>query len=286
MSTIRELFSKTRLNKTDAKVLMAHVCYQLLKWPKSALISHDTDLLPQNVIELWNELESKRINGEPIAYLIGHREFHEINLQVGPGVLIPRPETELLVEIGLEEIKRCAALNLSKISLLDLGTGSGAIALAIAKAAQSMSELQLEIIAIDQSLEALSIAKKNCTQLGLNSIVSFYQSDWYKNLPVGKFQIILSTPPYIPKGDPHLIEGDLRFEPASALTDDNDGLDAYRTIVGQASEFLQPTGLLAVEHGYNQKADVQALFLKNNFKSIQTIKDLAGLDRVTLGRIG
>lgn len=274
------------LNKTDAKVLMAHVCHKVLAWPKTALISRDTDFLPQIAIELWEQLETKRISGEPIAYLIGHREFHEIDLEVGPGVLIPRPETEMLVEIGLNEINRINKSGQTKIRLLDLGTGSGAIALAIAKASQNIRDIQLEVVAVDQSSEALTIAKSNCERLELQSMVNFYQSDWYNNLPINKFQIILSNPPYIPEGDPHLSQGDLRFEPLSALTDHKDGLEAYREIIGQAIQFLEPNGLLAVEHGYNQKSDIQALFEKNNFHSIQTIKDLAELDRVTLGCIG
>lgn len=289
MQTIKELFARTSLEKTDARVLMAHVCQTTLNWPKSALLSRDTDLLPQKTIDLWLQLENRRIKGEPVAYLIGYKEFHEITLEVGPGVLIPRPETELLVEIALTEIKRLKESGQSKIRILDLGTGSGAIALAlanIAKPSNAISNIEMEIVGIDQSLDALNIAKRNSERLQLNSIVSFYQGNWYSALNEETFQIILSNPPYIPAGDPHLAQGDLRFEPPSALTDHKDGLQAYREIIGRASDFLVQNGLLAVEHGYDQKEAVQKLFVQNEFKSIQTLQDLASLDRVTLARVG
>lgn len=285
MANIKELFAKTSLDRTDAKVLMAHVCQKTLGWPKSFLISRDTDELSTDAIELWLELESKRSNGEPVAYLVGHREFHEIDLLVAPGVLIPRPETELLVDIGISEINRLHANNKEKVRVLDLGTGSGAIALALAHAITKIKAINIEVIAIDQSLEALAIAKKNCARLHLDSVVTFKQSNWFEQIELRTFEIILSNPPYIPLGDSHLNQGDLRFEPESALTDHKDGLEAYRTILNNAHQYLTPNGLLAVEHGFDQGLAIYKLFQEKGFRDIQTIQDLSGQDRVTQGRI-
>lgn len=285
MTNIKELFANTSLDRTDAKVLMAHVCQKTLGWPKSSLISRDTDELSTDAIELWLELEAKRSNGEPVAYLVGHREFHEIDLLVAPGVLIPRPETELLVDIGISEVNRLHANGKEKVRALDLGTGSGAIALALAHAITKIKVINIEVIAIDQSLEALAIAKKNCARLHLDSIVTFKQSNWFEQIELSPFEIILSNPPYIPLGDSHLNQGDLRFEPQSALTDHKDGLEAYRTILNNAHQYLSPNGLLAVEHGFDQGLAIYKLFQEKGFRDIQTVQDLSGQDRVTQGRI-
>ena len=285
MTNIKELFANTSLDRTDAKVLMAHVCQKTLGWPKSSLISRDTDELSTDAIELWLELEAKRSNGEPVAYLVGHREFHEIDLLVAPGVLIPRPETELLVDIGISEVNRLHANGKEKVRALDLGTGSGAIALALAHAITKIKVINIEVIAIDQSLEALAIATKNCARLHLDSVVTFKQSNWFEQIELSPFEIILSNPPYIPLGDSHLNQGDLRFEPQSALTDHKDGLEAYRTILNNAHQYLSPNGLLAVEHGFDQGLAIYKLFQEKGFRDIQTVQDLSGQDRVTQGRI-
>lgn len=285
MPTIKALFAKTPLDKTDAKVLMAHVCQTTLGWPKTALISRDTDELEQSTVDLWLELEAKRLAGEPVAYLIGHREFHEIDLEVGPGVLIPRPETELLVDIGLNEIQQLHLSSPLEIQVLDLGTGSGAIALALANAAAKLHLPNVGVLAIDESMAALRIAEKNCARLNLGSIVRFQQSNWYEQLKPCLFDLILSNPPYIPLGDPHLSQGDLRFEPQSALTDHKDGLEAYRVILSNAAKFLKPNGFVAVEHGFDQGTDLKKLFLENGFSNIQTTQDISGQDRVTQGRL-
>lgn len=285
MTNIKELFANTSLDRTDAKVLMAHVCQKTLGWPKSSLISRDTDELSTDAIELWLELEAKRSNGEPVAYLVGHREFHEIDLLVAPGVLIPRPETELLVDIGIGEVNRLHANGKANVRALDLGTGSGAIALALAHAITKIKAINIEIIAIDQSLEALAIAKNNCARLHLDSVVTFKQSNWFEQIELSPFEIILSNPPYIPLGDSHLNQGDLRFEPQSALTDHKDGLEAYRSILNNAHQYLSPNGLLAVEHGFDQGLAIYKLFQEKGFRDIQTVQDLSGHDRVTQGRI-
>ena len=278
----------TSVDKTDAKFLLSHLCQTLLQWPKSYLYSHDLDPLPDAFIKAWQEMESKRINGTPVAYLVGHREFHNIDLHVAPGVLIPRPETEILVDLVIQEIERLLTLknHEKRIRVLDLGTGSGAIALAIAKHFEDLSpELQPRIIALDQSIEALEIAKKNSALLKLNHLVQFIESDWFSNITNdSKFDIIVSNPPYIAFGDPHLIQGDLRFEPSNALTDGADGLQAYRIITHQAPSFLSSNGLLLLEHGYEQGAAIRNLFSDNGFYDMITIRDLANLERHTVGR--
>jgi release factor glutamine methyltransferase len=224
----------------------------------------------------WKLLVSKRLNGEPIAYLVGKKGFHNIELQVAPGVLIPRPETELLVEIGLREINRLGG----KAQILDLGTGSGAIALAIASAAP-----QSQVIATDQSPEALAIARSNAQSLKLERQVQFVQGSWYEAIEKdATFDLILSNPPYIEKGDPHLQQGDLRFEPINALTDQANGLSCLVAIISRAQPHLNPQGLIAVEHGFNQSDTVVELMRSAGLGDIQTHLDLAGHRRVASGR--
>jgi release factor glutamine methyltransferase len=224
----------------------------------------------------WKLLESKRLNGEPIAYLVGKKGFHNIELKVAPGVLIPRPETELLVEIGLREITRLGG----KAQILDLGTGSGAIALAIASAAP-----QSRVIATDQSPEALAIARSNAQHLRLEPQVQFAQGSWYEAIEKDTaFDVILSNPPYIEKGDPHLQQGDLRFEPINALTDQANGLSCLASIISRAQLHLNPQGLIAVEHGFDQSDAVVELMKSEGLGDIQTHLDLAGHRRVASGR--
>ena len=190
--------------------------------------------------------------------------------------MIPRPETELLVEIGLQEIKR---LN-TPTSILDLGTGSGAIALAIANEAP-----QAIVTATDQSIEALKIAKANAKQLKIVDRVQFFQGSWYEALEVGtSFDVILSNPPYIASQDSHLNQGDLRFEPLSALTDHGTGLTCLGTIISGAQQYLNPNGLIAVEHGFDQSKAVVSLMKLAGLRDIQTHVDLGGHSRVASGR--
>jgi release factor glutamine methyltransferase len=224
----------------------------------------------------WKALEARRLSGEPIAYLVGKRGFHNIELYVAPGVLIPRPETELLVEIGLREIKR---LN-TPASILDLGTGSGAIALAIVHEAPNA-----QITATDQSIEALEIAKINAAHLNVTSRVQFFQGNWYEALNGSpSFDVILSNPPYIASQDEHLCQGDLRFEPISALTDHGSGLTCLEKIISGAKGHLNPNGLLALEHGFDQSEAVVALMKSAGFSNIQTHLDLGAHFRVASGR--
>ena len=274
--SLRALLKDSTLASSDAKVLMAYVLEKHYQLPRSALLSRDELELNDIALEDWKKLESKRLQGEPVAYLIGKRGFHKIELYVAPGVLIPRPETELLVEIGLQEIKRLNA----PVSILDLGTGSGAIALAIASDAP-----QAIITATDQSTEALEIAKTNAKQLEIADRVQFFQGSWYEALETGaSFDVILSNPPYIASHDSHLNQGDLRFEPLSALTDHDTGLSCLETIISGAQKHLKPNGLIAVEHGFDQSEAVVSLMKLAGLRDIQTHLDLGGHYRVASAR--
>jgi len=274
--SLRSLLGNCPLPHNEARILMAHILEQHYQLPRSALLSRDQMELSQIALEHWQSLLSKRLIGEPIAYLIGKRGFHNIELFVAPGVLIPRPETELLVEIGLQEITRLE----KPTKVLDLGTGSGAIALAIAHAAP-----QALVTATDESVEALEIAKTNAQSLGLESRVQFRKGCWYEFLDQEAcFEIILSNPPYIASQDPHLAQGDLRFEPISALTDHANGLTCLEVIISGSEAHLKPNGLLAVEHGFDQSDAVIALMNAVGLQGIQSHLDLAGHHRVVSGR--
>ena len=277
--SLRSLLGSTLLPQAEARILMAHVLNKHYQLPRSALLSRDDMSLNDKALEEWKILESKRLQGHPIAYLLGKRGFHNIELQVAPGVLIPRPETELLVEIGLREIKRIQK-EVATPNVLDLGTGSGAIALAIAHEAPKAM-----LTATDQSSEALAIARANAKHLGLDSRTEFLQGDWYEAL-VGKvlFDVILSNPPYIADQDPHLTKGDLRFEPISALTDHSSGLSCLEAIIQGAMAYLKPMGLIAVEHGFDQSESVADLMKTAGFSDIQIHQDLAGHNRTVSAR--
>lgn len=274
--SLRALLRDSALASTDAKVLMAYILEKHYQLPRSVLLSRDELELNDIALEDWKKLESKRLQGEPVAYLIGRRGFHNIELYVAPGVLIPRPETELLVEIGLQEIER---LN-TPASILDLGTGSGAIALAIASDAS-----QAIVTATDQSTEALEIARTNAKQLKVADRVQFLQGSWYEALEAcASFDVILSNPPYIASQDSHLNQGDLRFEPLSALTDHGTGLSCLESIISGAQLYLKPNGLIAVEHGFDQSEAVVSLMKLAGLRDIQTHVDLGGHYRVASGR--
>jgi release factor glutamine methyltransferase len=276
VSTIQELLKKSTLDKVDAKVLLAHLINKHLDWPKSALISRDTDQLPKPLIEEWAALEKQRAEGHPVAYLTGKKEFFNIELKVAPGVLIPRPETELLVELVIDFV---LASGRKGPRILDLGTGSGAIGLALAKNIPNS-----QVTCVDVSAEALTIAQENARLLNLNS-VKFIQSNWFDDLATALpaeeyvFDVIVSNPPYIRHDDIHLSQGDLRFEPASALTDEHDGLMAYRSIFKEAITFLNTGGLILVEHGFDQSKEVCELLQEQNYTNIKAHQDLAGIWR-------
>jgi release factor glutamine methyltransferase len=206
---------------------------------------------------------------------MGYRDFWNLRLQVSPATLIPRPETELLVEVALEKL---ATLSSQTVSVLDLGTGTGAIALALA---QERPDIQL--LAVDASTAALDIARSNA-QLNQINNVSFVQSNWFSELPSQRFDLIVSNPPYIEQNDPHLTQGDVRFEPISALASGLDGLDDIRHIIQHAPAWLNPQGWLLLEHGYNQGQAVSTLMLKRGLQNVQCLPDWAGIERVNLGQ--
>ena len=235
------------------------------------LITQSDYLLTPSELQSYGQLEQRRVLGEPIAYLTGQREFYGLNFRVTPAVLIPRPDTELLVELALQHAAPHSAL-------LDLGTGSGAIAVAIA---HQRSDLQ--VWASDISEPALAVARQNALTHGCN--ITFVLSDWYTRLPERQWQIIVSNPPYIEQHDPHLKQGDLRFEPIHALTDHADGLSACRQLIAGAAAYLSTDGWLLIEHGYDQAAKVRELFAAHSFKQIQSWRDLGGIERVSGAQI-
>jgi release factor glutamine methyltransferase len=274
--SLRELISNCALPANEARILLAHLLEKHYQLPRSALLSRDDMSLNEEAFGEWESLISRRVLGEPIAYILGKKGFHHIELQVGPGVLIPRPETELLVEIGLTEI---AKFN-KPTRVLDLGTGSGAIALSIASAMPLAS-----LLATDQSTEALAIAKQNAQTLNLLDQVQFLLGSWYAALTEpSQFDLIVSNPPYIAHQDPHLTQGDLRFEPVSALTDYGSGLGCLEIIITQANRYLKPGGLIAVEHGFDQSEAVIGLMKVAGLIDVQAHLDLAGHYRAASGR--
>lgn len=275
MTTIRELLSSATSSgeveaRHEAEMLLGHALGTSRAW----LFAH-SDLQPTvAVCEHFSQLLSARRGGEPVAYLIGRRGFWTLDLAVTPDVLIPRPETELLVELALARI----ALDADS-SVLDLGTGSGAIALAIAS-----ERPRARIVATDASAAALAVARANAQRLEILNI-EFLQGDWYAALDGHRFDIIVSNPPYIADGDAHLGSGDLRFEPATALVSGADGLDAIRILAAGAARHLSAQAWLLLEHGSDQAAGVRALLEANGFCAVQSALDIAAHERVTLGRL-
>ncbi len=221
----------------------------------------------------FRALMHRRAKGTPLAYLTGHKEFYSINLRVSSDTLVPRPETEILVDQLLRHI---APMGVAKV--LDLGTGCGAIALAIKQQRPNTS-----VVAVDASEAALSIASKNGSRLGLE--VEWIFSSWFKALDEQQFGFIVSNPPYVGREDPRLIDGVLRHEPREALDGGMDGVASIREIITGAPRVLAPGGTLLLEHGNDQKLTVSKLLRANSFRSIETHQDLAGHDRVTLGRV-
>jgi release factor glutamine methyltransferase len=223
-------------------------------------------------VQYFGELTQRRACGEPVAYLTGKREFYSLDFKVTPAVLIPRPETELLVDLALERIPVDRSLK-----VLDLGTGSGAIALTIARHRPLAS-----IIAVDVSIEAIAVAKSNAEQLDAHN-VRIMKGDWYDGLAGERFDLIVSNPPYVASADPHLARGDLRFEPSIALTDGGDGLDCLRSIIGSAPAHLVTGGTLLVEHGYDQAEACRRLMNNAGIGAIICHSDLAGIPRISGG---
>lgn len=251
----------------DSKVLLA-ACLEreivyLHTWPEKHL--------DEQQIKNFEKFVSRRVEGHPVAHIVGYRDFWSLRLKVSPATLIPRPETELLVEIAL-------ALNLAEhASVLDLGTGTGAIALALASEQPNWS-----ITGLDKSTQAVALAKANATLHKLEQ-VNFIQSDWFSAIEQRQFDLIVTNPPYIEDMDQHLLLGDVRFEPSSALTSGPDGLDDIRLIVSQSKHHLANNGWLVIEHGFQQSKQVVDILTAQSFKQVRSELDLNGLPRVTLG---
>jgi release factor glutamine methyltransferase len=253
----------------DAEVLLCSILQKqrshLRAWPDKTLDDQQADLF-------WAAV-AKRQQGHPIAYITGYREFWSRDFQVSPDVLIPRPDTELLIECALKLIP-----NDKPCKILDLGTGSGIIAITLAV------ECPLaHVTATDISQAALTVAQSNAKQHGVDHI-QFYLSDWFSQVPDSLFDLIISNPPYIAEGDPHLQDGDLRFEPQTALVAPDNGLRDIQTLVDQARSRLHNGGHLLIEHGYNQRDAVQDIFKRFAYKNVQTTIDLSGQPRVTYGQ--
>ncbi len=288
MDTVKSLLQNTVLDRVDARILLHHLCHQHLGWSREMLIAHDQDPLPSKLLADWLLLESERKNGRPVAYLINKKEFHQIELYVNEHVLIPRPDTEILVETAIGIIAhRLQTANYSQskpLQVIDLGTGSGAIILSIANHYRSQGNNgSIAFTGLDISMDALNVAILNSQDLEL-PFVKLIQSDWFSSLKSERFDLILSNPPYIASNDHHLLEGDLRFEPQCALTDGADGLTAYRRILEDSLHFLQPDGFVIVEHGFEQGNNVRNLFKDQGYYHVETKLDLSGNERMTMGQ--
>lgn len=263
-----------RLNHEEAALEAQLLLQHALNVNRAWLIAHENDALQPNTHAAFETMLQRRLNGEPIAYILGYREFYGLKLKVTPDTLIPRPDTETLVEAALEKISQS-----ENMRALDLGTGTGAIALAIAK-----HRPKTQVTAVDASQAALNVAIENAQALNLPN-VRFVQSDWFAALNDEKFDVIVSNPPYIEAADEHLNQGDLRFEPLGALASGADGLDDIRTIIDQAKNHLKPNAWLLLEHGYDQAAALTELLKQVGFSDVETLKDLSGNNRVTLGNL-
>lgn len=255
--------------RLEAQILIAHALDVNRAW----LIAHDRDVLTVAQQDAIERLIARRANGEPVAYMLAEREFYGFSFKVTPDVLIPRPDTELLVEAALAKLPEN-----SPRRILDLGTGSGAIAITLA-----LQRPLSTVLAVDASPVALAIAQDNARRLGAANVACI-NGNWYTALDVKNFDIIVSNPPYIAASDPHLTSGDLRYEPRQALASGADGLDDLREIIAGAPAHLVEGGWLLLEHGCDQAAAVTALLQQHGFIDIRTLQDLAGLDRVSAGR--
>jgi release factor glutamine methyltransferase len=271
----------------SARIEVQSLLQQVLQAPRAFLLTHPERGLNEAENARYHALLQRRLAGEPVAYILGEREFFGMKFKVTPDTLIPRPDTELLVELALERIPQTPpglplraqgeARQQTAFRLLDLGAGSGAIALAVAHARPAT-----QVLACDSSASALMVARENAHRLGITN-VSFVHSDWFAELGAQRFDLIVSNPPYVAQGDPHLRQGDLHFEPASALASGEDGLHDIRHIVAVATAHLQPGGWLLLEHGYDQAAQVRELLQQAGFRAVFSACDLSGTERVSGG---
>jgi release factor glutamine methyltransferase len=266
-STLGALQVKPLLGPLENRMLLCHV----LGLSRVQLITQSERTLNQDEAAQLSNLIERRWNGEPMAYLVGQREFYGLPFHVNEAVLIPRPDTELLVDLALARLPQQGLV-------LDMGTGSGAIAIALAH-----TRRDAHVTALDVSAAALAVARHNADLNGVS--LSLIESNWYDALGDQRFDLIVANPPYIASGDVHLSQGDLRFEPIIALTDHLDGLSALRRIVQGAARQLAPHGWLLLEHGYDQSDAVRALLNDGGYFEVQSWKDLAGIARVSGGRV-
>lgn len=270
MQTIRDWLHASPLPRKEARMLLQAAT----GYSHSQIITQDTTLLTKNIHQQLTSWQQRRINGEPMAYILGEKEFYGRTFKVSSAVLIPRPETEHLVEIALQKLPENG-------HLWDLGTGSGAIAITIKCEAP-----QAHVFASDISSTALSVAQQNATLLKAN--IHFAQGSWFninnshQKWP-SQFDVLVSNPPYIEANDPHLQQNGLPFEPQHALTDFADGLQCIRQLAQNAHHHLKPNGWLIIEHGYNQGEATRKILQENGFHQVHTLCDLANLERITLG---
>jgi len=272
MPEVRQMLADaaTRLgDRAEASILLAHALGKSRTW----LVAHADDPVDANGVAAFAALVERRATGEPVAYLAGHRGFWTLELEVTPATLIPRPETELLVELALAKMPREGTPEVA-----DLGTGSGAIALAIARECP-----HARVLATDASAAALAVARRNADANRVSN-VGFAEGDWFAALEGKRFDLVVSNPPYIASGDPHLAQGDLRFEPVSALASGPDGLDDIRRIVAGAQAHLIPGGWLLLEHGWDQGNAVRDLLEAADYREVFTAQDLEHRDRISGGR--
>ena len=265
----KTFLQNTPLPKTEARMLLQAVT----GWTRAQLITRDGEMLDEWQTADLQAMQQRRLNGEPMAYILGWREFYGRRFRTTPATLIPRPETEHLVEAALQHLPPQGLV-------WDLGTGSGAVAVTLA-----CERTDASVLASDISPAALAVARQNAADNGAD--VSFACGSWFDiDRPSEKhgFDLLVSNPPYIEAGDEHLQQGDLRFEPAAALTDFADGLSHIRTLAAQAQGYLKPGGWLLLEHGWNQGEAVRGILAEHGWQQVETLRDLAGLDRVSIGR--
>lgn len=249
----------------EARLLLA----EATGFSEASVLAHPERELPAEAEARFREFAARRARGEPIAYILGVKEFHGLPLAVSPAVLIPRPETELLVELALQA---------GPSSVLDLGTGSGAIALAVKRSLPAA-----RVVGVERGIAALAVAQRNALKLGLD--VELRHGLWFGPVAGERFELVLANPPYVSEGDPHLAEGDVRFEPRSALVAGPDGLESIREIVREAPAHLVPGGRILLEHGLGQDAEVRTLLEAAGLEEARSWPDLAGIARVSGARL-
>ena len=269
----------TENSKIDALVLLQHATGK----SRTQILAFDDTEIDEKVRLKLTALLDRRLKGEPIAYILGEKEFWSLPLNVSKGTLIPRPDTEILVEKALQIALEKLQENPPHFRILDLGTGTGAIALALASELSSICQKQqisLEIIGVDLMPDVVALAQSNAERNNLN--VQFLQSSWFENI-TGQFDLIVSNPPYIDAQDEHLGQGDVRFEPLSALVANDAGYADLRHIIELASSYLNSNGALLLEHGWQQGEKVRSIFQENHWEMVETVRDYGDNERVTLG---